>query len=57
MLIFLPYMRLFTIYELFTTKILPTFYQIESKMPGKTGTAWFIYNNCQVRSIIYKLLE
>ena len=53
MLIFLLYMKLFTIYELFTIKILPAIYQNKRKMPGKTGSAWFIYNKCQVRSIIY----
>ena len=51
---------IFTVYETFfkkVIKILPITYQNKTTMPGKIGSAWFIYKKWQVISIIYKIFK
>ena len=45
-----------TLFEKVKT-ILPTTYQIKTKMPEKIESAWFIYKKWQVISTICKLSE
>ena len=54
------HVNIFTIYQILFQNVITIFpitYQNKPKMPGKIGSAWFLYKKWQVISTIYKLFE